>query len=80
MDVKKVVAAILLVVMLASCSGMSAREQRVLSGSAIGAGVGTVGAALVQGSLFTGAAVGAAAGALGGLIYDEVQKHPAKRR
>lgn len=65
------------VVVLSSCAGMTTREQRVLSGGAIGAGIGTATAAIVQGSLFTGAAVGAAAGALGGLLYDELNR---KRR
>lgn len=74
---KKIMAACMTVVILSSCAGMTTREQRVLSGGAIGAGIGTATAAIVQGSLFTGAAVGAAAGALGGLIYDELNR---KRR
>lgn len=57
----------------AACAGLSQREQRVLSGSAIGtaAGVGT--AAIVGGPLIVGGAIGAAAGAVGGLVVDEVQ-------
>ncbi len=74
MKLRRLIAIGILVTMLSSCAGMTTREQRVLSGGAIGAGVGTAAAAIVQGSLFTGAAVGAAAGAIGGLIYDEAQK------
>jgi hypothetical protein len=74
MKIRQFVAAGLIVVFLSSCAGMTTREQRVLSGGAIGAGLGTATAAIVQGSLFTGAAIGAAAGAIGGLIYDETQK------
>jgi uncharacterized membrane protein len=58
---------------LAGCSNMSATEQRVLSGGAIGAGGGAVIGALA-GSPAIGAAAGAGAGALGGLIYDQAQK------
>lgn len=74
MSLKKFIALGIVVTMLSSCAGMTTREQRVLSGGAIGAGLGTATAAIVQGSLFTGAAIGAAAGAIGGLIYDEAQK------
>jgi hypothetical protein len=56
------------------CSGLTTREQRVLSGGAIGAGAGAAGSAIVGGNIATGAAIGAAAGALGGLIYDESQR------
>ena len=58
---------------VASCSGMTTTQQRVLSGGAIGAGGGAwVGWA--AGSPAVGAAVGAGAGALGGLIYDQYEK------
>ncbi len=58
---------------LAGCANMSATEQRVLSGGAIGAGSGAVIGALA-GSAAIGAAAGAGAGALGGYIYDQAQK------
>ncbi len=75
MKILKAVGIIMLIGTLGACSGLSTREQRVLSGGVIGAGAGTVGAAVAGGSLFTGAAVGAAAGALGGFVYDEMQRH-----
>jgi hypothetical protein len=53
---------------LAACSGMSDRDQRTLSGGAIGAGVGAVGGALVGGSPLAGAAIGAAGGAVIGNV------------
>lgn len=59
---------------IAGCSGLSKREQRVLSGGAIGAGVGTAGAVILGGPLVVGAAAGAAAGAVGGVIVDEIEK------
>jgi len=53
---------------LAACSGMSERDQRTLSGGAIGAGVGAVGGALIGGSPIAGAAIGAAGGAVIGNV------------
>ncbi|WP_208598419.1 YMGG-like glycine zipper-containing protein [Desulfatiglans anilini] len=53
---------------------MTTREQRLLSGGAIGAGSGAVISIISGGSVGGGAAIGAAAGALGGLIYDESKK------
>lgn len=64
----------LLMISLFGCSGMSAREQRILSGSGIGAGTGAAISIISGGSVPAGAAIGAAAGAIGGLIYDESQK------
>lgn len=64
-------AIVLLAALVAGCAGMSSREQRVLSGGAIGAGAGLGIAAIAGGSLLTGAVIGTAAGAVGGLIYDE---------
>jgi osmotically inducible lipoprotein OsmB len=53
---------------LAACSGMSQRDQRTLSGGAIGAGVGVVGAAVLGAPLLAGAAVGAVGGAVIGNV------------
>ena len=57
------------------CASMSSREQRALSGGAIGAAAGIGTAALVGAPLIVGAAAGAAAGAVGGVILDEVDGH-----
>ena len=53
---------------LAACSGMSERDQRTVSGGAIGAGVGAVGTAILGGPVLLGAAVGAAGGAIIGNV------------
>ncbi|MCL4500649.1 MAG: glycine zipper domain-containing protein [Deltaproteobacteria bacterium] len=60
-------------VLLSGCSGMSNTEQRVLSGTAIGAGGGTL-IGWAAGGPLVGAAVGAGAGALSGVLYDQYQK------
>jgi hypothetical protein len=49
---------------LAACSGMSNTDQRTLSGGAIGAGVGAVGAAVLGGPVLLGAGIGAVGGAV----------------
>lgn len=69
------VIALLLVGILAfgGCSGMSATEQRVLSGGAIGAAGGALIGGLA-GSAAIGAAAGGGAGLLGGLVVDQIQK------
>ncbi len=55
------------------CAGLSHTEQRILSGGAIGAGLGTAGAVVLGGPLIVGATVGAGAGALGGYVVDELR-------
>ncbi len=65
---------LLLVSLVVNCSSLSTREQRVLSGGAIGAGAGAVISIIAGSSIAVGSAIGAAAGALGGLIYDESQR------
>ncbi len=52
------------------CAGMSQREQRILSGSAIGTAAGVGVAAIAGAPLAVGAVAGAAAGAVGGAIID----------
>ncbi len=58
---------------LGACSNMSTTEQRVLSGGAIGAGVGAAGTALTGGCVACGAAIGGALGAGAGYIYDQTE-------
>jgi hypothetical protein len=73
-NLTKVLAAIMLMISVAGCAGMSSTEQRVLSGGAIGAGAGAAVGAISGGSAATGAVVGGAAGVVGGLIVDEAEK------
>lgn len=63
--------------LLGGCSGMSYTEQRVLSGTAIGAGSGTL-IGWAAGGPWVGAAVGAGTGALAGVLYDQYQKSQGK--
>ncbi|MDE1147429.1 MAG: hypothetical protein PW843_12555 [Azospirillaceae bacterium] len=65
---KKAVIVVLAGSLLAGCSGLTAREQRTLSGGAIGAAGGAVVTAIVGGPVLAGAAVGAAAGAVVGAV------------
>lgn len=59
------------VLMTASCNNMTAQQQRMLSGAAIGTGVGAAGAAMTGGCVTCGAAIGAGVGAVGGYIVDQ---------
>ena len=74
MDLVRMALLFTLIIGMTGCAGMTPTQQRVLSGSALGtaAGVGT--AAIVGGSLVTGAVVGAAAGAVGGIIVDGMER------
>jgi len=58
------------VLSLSACSGMNDREQRALSGGAIGAGGGAV-VGLLVGNPWAGAAIGGAAGAAAGALLDK---------
>ena len=60
---------------LAGCSGLSDTEQRVLSGGAIGATVGTVGTAITGGCVACGAAIGGAVGVATGFVVDQIEKN-----
>lgn len=70
----KIFATSALLMTLAGCAGMSATEQRLLSGGAIGAGAGAAIGAATGGSPAAGAAIGGAAGVVGGAIVDQMQK------
>ncbi|MGM0560253.1 MAG: YMGG-like glycine zipper-containing protein [Pseudomonadota bacterium] len=75
MTSSRYMAAMIVVLTLAGCSGMDTRTQRTLSGGAIGSAGGAAIGALAGGSLFTGALIGGAAGAAVGYLTseDEVQ-------
>lgn len=72
--ITKLIVVPVLVLTLGACAGMSAREQRMLSGGAIGAGAGAAIGAVTGGSPAVGAAVGGAAGVVGGILVDEHEK------
>ncbi len=58
----------------AACSNMNETQQRTVSGGAIGAGVGTVGAAVTGGCIWCGTLIGGAVGAGSGYVYDQIKK------
>ncbi len=58
---------------LSACSNMNNTEQRVLSGGAIGAGVGAAGTLLTGGCVACGAAIGGAVGAGTGYVIDQTK-------
>jgi uncharacterized membrane protein len=70
---KAIVLIVVLALALGGCSGMSATQQRVLSGGAIGASSGAL-IGWAAGSPAVGAAIGGGVGMLGGLIYDQYQR------
>lgn len=74
-SIAKPAVAAVLILMLSACSGMNNTQQRILSGAAIGTGVGVVGTAMTGGCISCGAAIGAGAGAVGGAIVDSQHRH-----
>lgn len=66
-------AAFVLPLAAGGCSGLDETEQRVLSGGAIGATVGTVGTAVTGGCVACGAAIGGAVGAGAGYLSDKIK-------
>jgi len=63
-----VFALMLVAVAAAGCSGMTERQQRALSGGAIGAAGGAAVGAITGGSAITGALIGGAGGAAIGAL------------
>jgi osmotically inducible lipoprotein OsmB len=59
---------------VAGCSNMNDTQQRMLSGGAIGTGVGVVGTALTGGCIWCGAVIGGAVGTGAGYLYDQSKK------
>lgn len=60
---------------LASCAGMDDTQQKMLSGGAIGAVVGTVGVAMTGGCIPCGTAIGGVVGAGAGYLIDQLDKN-----
>lgn len=70
---KPVALGVLVLALTTGCAGMSTRQQRALSGGAIGAAGGAVlGAA--AGSPVTGAVVGGAVGTATGALWEDIKK------
>ena len=62
------------VCLMTGCSNMDTTQQRTLSGGAIGATAGAVGAAIFHSNPIWGAVGGAAVGAASGYVYDMYEK------
>lgn len=70
---KQVGVAVLVLALTTGCAGMSTRQQRALSGGAIGAAGGAaIGA--IAGSPATGAIVGGAVGTATGALWEDIKK------
>ena len=65
--------AVLVLALTTGCAGMSTRQQRALSGGAIGAAGGAAIGALA-GSPTTGAIVGGAVGTATGALWEDLRK------
>lgn len=70
---KQVALAVLVLALITGCAGMSTRQQRALSGGAIGAAGGAAIGAMA-GSPTTGAIVGGAVGTATGALWDDIKK------
>jgi hypothetical protein len=57
----------------AACADMTPTQQRALTGTVGGAGIGAV-AGAIGGNAGLGAAAGAGAGLLGGLVFDQARR------
>jgi len=69
----RLAAAVLVGLVLTGCAGLSTRQQRALSGGAIGAAGGAALGALA-GNAATGAIVGGAVGTATGALWDDLRK------
>jgi osmotically inducible lipoprotein OsmB len=70
---KRIALGVLVLGLTTGCAGMSTRQQRALSGGAIGAAGGAVVGAMA-GSPATGALVGGAVGTATGAMWDDIKK------
>lgn len=68
---KPLALALPLILSISACSNLSTKEQRMLSGGAIGAAGGATLGALTGGSALGGALIGGAVGTGAGYLYHE---------
>jgi len=74
-----VVSALVLALSLSACADMNYRQQRALSGGAIGAAGGAAIAAMTGGGVVTGALIGAGGGAAIGALLPEGRSSSTKK-
>ncbi|MER2520626.1 MAG: hypothetical protein ABTQ34_08060 [Bdellovibrionales bacterium] len=60
---------------LSACTGMNDTQQRMVTGGAAGAAIGTVGTVLTGGCIACGTAIGAAVGTGAGYVIDKMDKN-----
>lgn len=70
---KRIALGVLVLALTTGCAGMSTRQQRALSGGAIGAAGGAAFGAMA-GSPLTGAVVGGAVGTATGALWEDIKK------
>ena len=70
---KKILLLAALALPAAACADMTPPQQRALTGTAGGAGIGAI-AGAIGGNAGLGAAAGAGAGLVGGLIFDQARR------
>lgn len=70
---KRIALGVLVLALTTGCAGMSTRQQRALSGGAIGAAGGAALGA-IAGSPTTGAIVGGAVGTATGAMWDDIKQ------
>ena len=75
LGIVRIITLIILTVFTLGCAGMTPRQQRALSGGAIGAAGGAALSAIAGGSAAVGAALGGAAGALTGVLIEDSGHH-----
>ncbi len=70
----RALALVVVLLLAAGCANMTPRQQRALSGGAIGAAGGAALGAIVGGSPAIGAAIGGAAGTAAGALWEDINK------
>lgn len=70
---KKILLLAALALPAAACADMTPTQQRALTGTAGGAGIGAI-AGAIGGNAGLGAAAGAGAGLVGGLVFDQARR------
>jgi len=72
-DMKKILLLAAFAMSTAACADMTPTQQRAVTGTMGGAGIGAI-AGAIGGNAGLGAAAGAGAGLVGGLIFDQARR------
>ena len=74
MRARVIVGGLLILLTASGWSGLNSTQERVLTGGAIGAGVGAVGTLATGGCVICGTAIGGAVGAGVGYVVDQTKR------